>query len=135
MLINGLLAIRRDRKWSWNLRPIDKKKSFAKKKKKFKKSVLQKLQFVSYFASLCLPLSSKPLKGYFKSFCEWVSVNHQMAVPVPSISFCVFNNNDFFYQEPNELAFNRDTSCHLVICLRLIASHFVTLAASLTYFS
>ncbi len=47
-----------------------------------------------------------------------------MAVPVPSISCCIFNNNDFFYQEPNELAFNWDTCCHLVICLRLIASHF-----------
>jgi hypothetical protein len=46
-----------------------------------------------------------------------------MVVPVPSISCCVFNNNDFFYQEPNELAFNRDTCCHLVICLQLIASH------------
>ena len=46
-----------------------------------------------------------------------------MAVPVPSISCCVFNNNDFFYQEPNELAFNWDTCCHLVICLQLIASH------------
>jgi hypothetical protein len=29
----------------------------------------------------------------------------------------------FFYQEPNELAFNWDTCCHLVICLQLIASH------------
>jgi hypothetical protein len=29
----------------------------------------------------------------------------------------------FFYQDPNELAFNRDTCCHLVICLGLIASH------------
>jgi hypothetical protein len=28
-----------------------------------------------------------------------------------------------FYQELNERAFNRDTCCHLVICLRLIASH------------
>jgi len=54
---------------------------------------------------------------------QWGSVNHQMAEPVPSISCCVFNNNDFFYQEPNELAFIRDTCCHLVICLRLIASH------------
>jgi hypothetical protein len=50
-------------------------------------------------------------------------VNPQMAVPVPSISCCVFNNADFFYQELNELAFNRDTCCHLVICLRLLASH------------
>jgi len=29
-----------------------------------------------------------------------------------------------FYQEPNKLAFNRDICCHLVICLRLIASHY-----------
>ena len=28
-----------------------------------------------------------------------------------------------FYQEPNELAFNWDTCCHLVLCLQLIASH------------
>jgi len=54
---------------------------------------------------------------------QWGSVNHQMAVPVPSISCCIFNNNDFFYQELNELAFNWDTCCHLVICLQLIASH------------
>ncbi len=54
---------------------------------------------------------------------QWASVNHQMAVPVPSMSCCVFNSNYFFYQEPNELAFNRDTCCHLVICLWLIASH------------
>ncbi len=30
-----------------------------------------------------------------KSFV-WGSVNHKMAVPVPSISCCVFKNNDFF---------------------------------------
>ncbi len=54
---------------------------------------------------------------------QWGSVNHQMAVPVPSVSCCVFNNNYSFYQEPNELAFNRDTCCYLVICLQLIASH------------
>jgi hypothetical protein len=46
-----------------------------------------------------------------------------MAVPVPSTKYCIFNNNDFFYQEPNELAFNQDTCCYLVICLQLIASH------------
>jgi len=46
-----------------------------------------------------------------------------MAVPVPSISCCVLNNNDFCCQEPNELAFNWDTCCHLVICFQLIASH------------
>jgi hypothetical protein len=55
---------------------------------------------------------------------KWGSVNHQMAVPVPSVSCCVLNNNDSFYQEPNELAFNRDTCCHLVFCLQLIASHY-----------
>ncbi len=32
-----------------------------------------------------------------------------------------------FYQEPNELAFNWDTCCHLVICLQLIASHYTSL--------
>ncbi len=58
-----------------------------------------------------------------------------MAVPVPSISCCIFNNNDFFYQEPNELFFNRDTCCHLVICLQLIASHYYKLGlnALITY--
>ncbi len=35
------------------------------------------------------------------------SVTHQMALPVSSISCCVFNRNDFFYQEQNALAFNR----------------------------
>jgi len=68
----------------------------------------------------------KGLKGTNTSayWAQWGSVNHQMAIPVPSISCCVFNNNNFFYQEPNELAFNWDACCHLVICLRLIASHY-----------
>ncbi len=56
-------------------------------------------------------------------FCQWGTVNHQMAVPVPSINCCVYNNNYYFFQEQNELAFNWDTCCHLVICLQLIASH------------
>ncbi len=56
-----------------------------------------------------------------------------MAVPVPSISCCVFNNNDLFYQEPNELAFNRDTCCHLVICLRLIGSHWEFVYAQIIF--
>ena len=44
----------------------------------------------------------------------------------PKYKLLHFNNNDFFYQELNELAFDWDTCCHLVICLRLIASHYVT---------
>ncbi len=32
----------------------------------------------------------------FSCFLQWGSVNHQMEVPVPSISCCVFINNDFF---------------------------------------
>ncbi len=63
------------------------------------------------------------LSNISTNIIQWGSVNHQMAVPVPSISCCIFINNYFFYQEPNELAFNRHTCCHLVICLWLIASH------------
>jgi hypothetical protein len=44
-----------------------------------------------------------------------------------------FINNDFFYQETNELAFNRDTCCHLVICLRLIASHCKVLLCGVSF--
>ena len=66
---------------------------------------------------------SGAVMGNIQLLEKWGSVNHQMAVPVPSISCCIFNNKDFFYQEQNELAFNRDTCCHLVICWLLIASH------------
>ncbi len=47
---------------------------------------------------------------------EWGSVTHQMAVPVPSISCCVLNHHDLFYQIQNALDFNRDTCCHLALC-------------------
>ncbi len=72
------------------------------------------------FTSLanCAPITTSKFSHF-----QWGSVNHQMAVPVPSISCCVFNNNDFCCQELNELAFNWDTCCHLVICLQLIASN------------
>jgi hypothetical protein len=66
----------------------------------------------------------KKHSSFFGSSNQLGSVNHQMAVPVPNISCCVFSNYDFFYQELNELAFNWDTCCHLVICLQLIASHY-----------
>ncbi len=46
-----------------------------------------------------------------------------MAVPVPSICWCVFNNHNFFFQEQNALAFNRCKCCHLALCLRLITFH------------
>ncbi len=41
------------------------------------------------------------------------SVTHQMAVPVPSISCCVLNHLNWFYQIHNALAFNQDMCCHL----------------------
>ncbi len=40
-----------------------------------------------------------------------------MAVPVPSISCCVLNHHNLFYQIQNALAFNRNMCCHLVLCL------------------
>ncbi len=46
-----------------------------------------------------------------------------MAVPVPSISCCVLNHHNLFYQIQNALAFNRDTCCHLALCLRLVPFH------------
>jgi hypothetical protein len=46
-----------------------------------------------------------------------------MAVPVPSISCCVLNHHNLFYQIQNALAFNQDTCCHLVLCLRLLPFH------------
>jgi hypothetical protein len=46
-----------------------------------------------------------------------------MAVPVLSISCCVLNHHNLFYQIHNALAFNRDTCCHLALCLRLLPFH------------
>ncbi len=57
---------------------------------------------------------------------QWGSVTHQMAVPVPSISCCVLNNNNLFYQIHNALAFNWDTCCRLVHCLRLLPFHSIS---------
>ena len=51
------------------------------------------------------------------------SVTHQMAVPVPSISCCVLNHHNLFYQIQNALAFNQDTGCHLALCLQLLPFH------------
>ncbi len=48
-----------------------------------------------------------------------------MAVPVPSISCCVLNHHNLFYQIQNALAFNWDTCCHLVLCLRLLPFHYL----------
>ena len=48
----------------------------------------------------------------------------QMAVPVPSISCCVLNHHNLFYQIQNALAFNRDTFCHLALCLWLLPFHY-----------
>ncbi len=41
-----------------------------------------------------------------------------MAVPVPSI-----NHHNLFYQIQNALDFNRDTCCHLALCLWLLPFH------------
>jgi hypothetical protein len=51
------------------------------------------------------------------------SVTCQMAVPVISLSSGFFNNHNFFYQEPNALAFNKDMCYHLALCLWLIIFH------------
>ncbi len=48
---------------------------------------------------------------------------HPMAVPVLSISCCVSNHRNLFYQIQNALAFNRDMCCHLALCLRLLPFH------------
>jgi hypothetical protein len=55
---------------------------------------------------------------------EWGSVTHQMAVPVPSISCCVLNFHNLFYQIQNAIAFNRDMCCHLALCLWLLPFHY-----------
>ncbi len=62
---------------------------------------------------------------YFKTFklSQRGSVTHQMAVPIPSISCCVLNHHNLFYQIQNALAFNRDMCCHLALCLRLLPFH------------
>ncbi len=46
-----------------------------------------------------------------------------MAVPVPSISCCVLNYHNLFYQVQNALVFNWDMCCHLVLCLWLLPFH------------
>ncbi len=50
-----------------------------------------------------------------------------MAVPVPSISYCVLNCHNLFYQIQNTLAFNRDMCCHLVLCLQMLPFHSITI--------
>ncbi len=51
---------------------------------------------------------------------------HQMAVPVPSISYCGLNHHNVFYQIQNALAFNQDTCYHLALCLQLLPFHMLT---------
>jgi len=46
-----------------------------------------------------------------------------MAVPVPSISCCVLNHHNLFYQMQSALVFNWDMCCHLALCLRLLPFH------------
>ncbi len=58
-------------------------------------------------------------------FGQWGSVTHQMAVPVPTIRCCALNHHNLFYQIQNALAFNQDTCCHLVLCLRLLPFHYL----------
>ncbi len=57
---------------------------------------------------------------------QWGSVTHQMAVPLQSISYCLFNHHNLFYQIQNALAFNRDMCCHLALCLQLLPFHWVS---------
>ncbi len=73
-------------------------------------------------ATLCLPQ-----RILTPCLCpQWGSVTHQMAVPVPSISSCVLNHHNLFYPIQNTLPFNRDTCCHLALCLRLLPFHWTT---------
>jgi len=58
-------------------------------------------------------------------FMQWGSVTHQMAAPVPSISWCVLNHYNLFYYIQNALDCNRDTCCHLALCLQLLPFHWV----------
>ncbi len=44
-------------------------------------------------------------------------------VAVPSISCCVLNHHNLFYQIQNALAFNQDMCCHLALCLWLLPFH------------
>jgi hypothetical protein len=53
-----------------------------------------------------------------------------MAVPVPSISCCVLNHHNIFYQTQNALAFNWDMCYHLALCLRLLPFHWSMLVWS-----
>ncbi len=55
------------------------------------------------------------------------------AVPIPSISCCVSNHHNLFYQIQNALAFNRDTCCHLVLCLQLLPFHFMFILFSVIF--
>jgi hypothetical protein len=55
-----------------------------------------------------------------------------MAVPVPSISSCVLNHHNLFYQIQNALAFNRDTCCHLALCLWLLPFHWLNTHLKIT---
>jgi hypothetical protein len=52
---------------------------------------------------------------FYKKNNQWGSVTHQMAVPVPSISCCVLNHHNLFYQIHNALAFNWEMCCHLAL--------------------
>ncbi len=47
-----------------------------------------------------------------------------MPIPVPSISCCVLNHHNLFYQIKNAPPFNRDTCCHLALCLWLLPFHY-----------
>jgi hypothetical protein len=51
---------------------------------------------------------------------ELDSVTHQIVVPVPSVSCCVLNYHNLFYQRHNAVAFNWDMCCHLALCLWLL---------------
>jgi hypothetical protein len=54
---------------------------------------------------------------------RWGSVSHQMAVPVPSVSYWVLNHHNLFYQIRNALAFNQDMCSHLALFLWLLPFH------------
>jgi hypothetical protein len=75
-----------------------------------------KSQFIS--RNSLLLVTGKSISNEALSPTRW-----QYQSQLPSISCCVLNHHNLFYQIQNALAFNRDACCHLVLCLRLLPFH------------
>jgi hypothetical protein len=92
------------------------------------------LLFFKKFPVPVFELATSRYRDECSTSVQWGSVSHQMAVPVPSISYCVLNHHNLFYQIQNALDFNRDTCCHLALCLQLLPLHSFTRAQSYNTF-